>query len=214
MRIIRFASTLALLLTAFATASAQSAASGTYQFTFGDKNLKYVDFNSQSLPEGGATGKLYLNDGATIVYRDVDGDGSPQEKYAGFYINVEIDDMSVVGKNQAVMSGVVRDSSIQYLLGLRVLFTVEDNGDNTRVPDRLTWGVYKEIKRDWIPSDAEWERDPGVGLRWWATDAEVKDDRGYAMPRNDSTGTIQSFPFSAYNFVDTDDGVGDIIVRP
>ncbi len=214
MRIIRFASTLALLLAAFATASAQSAASGTYQFTLGDKNLKYVDFNSQSLPEGGATGKLYLNDEATIVYRDVDGDGSPQEKYAGFYINVEFDDMSVVGKNQAVMSGVVRGSSIQYLLGLRVLLTVEDNGDNTRVPDRLTWGVYKEIKRDWIPSDAEWERDPGVGLRWWATDVERRGDVGYQMPRNDSTGTIQSFPFSAYNFVDTDDGVGDIIVRP
>jgi hypothetical protein len=95
-----------------------------------------------------------------------------------------------------------------------VLFTVEDNGDSQREPDRLTWGLYKEIKRDWIPSDAELEKDEGVGLRWWATDAEVKDDVGYAMPRNETTGSILSYPFAAYLFVDPDDGFGDIIVRP
>lgn len=213
MRIIRFASTLTLLLTAFATAGAQSTASGSYQFTLGDKNLKYVEFDCQSLPEGGATGRLFLSDDATIVYRDVDGDGSPEEKYPGFNITVEFDEMSVV-KNQAVMGGLVRASSIHYLVGQRVLFTVEDNAENTREPDKLTWGVYKPIKRDWIPSDAEWKEDPGAGLRWWATDAERRDDVGYQMPREEPTGTIQAFTLSAYLFVDADYGVGDIIVKP
>jgi hypothetical protein len=211
MRIIRFASTLALLLTACAAASAQ-AAKGTYDFTFGDKLVKHVEFDCQALAEGGATGTMLLSDDATIVYRDVDGDGSPQEKYAGFSMYVALDDMSVV-ENQAVMSGVVRDATIPYLIGQRVLLTVEDNGDNTRVPDKITWGIYKETKRDWIPSDAEWKEDPGVGLRWWATDAERRDDRGYEMPRDERV-SIQSFPFSAYLFVDTNDGIGDIIVRP
>lgn len=211
MRIIRFASTLVLLLTACVAARAQTA-KGTYDFTLGDKLVKHVEFDCQALPNGGASGTMHLSDEATVVYRDVDGDGSPQEKYAGFNMYVAFDGMTVT-KNQAVMSGVVRDATIPYLIGQRVLFTVEDNGDNQREPDKLTWGLYREIKKDWTPSDAELEKDPGVGLRWWATDAEVKDDVGYAMPRDEKI-SLQSFPFAAYLFVDADNWAGDIIVRP
>ena len=211
MRIIRFASTLVLLLTACVAASAQGA-KGNYQFTMGDKLVKTVDFECQALKEGGATGALRLTDEATVFYQDVDGDGSPQEKYVGFSMVVAFDDMSIV-KNQAVMEGVVRDCNIPYLIGQRVLLTVEDNGDNQREPDRLTWGLYKPIDRNWTPSDAEWKEDPGVGLRWWATDAERRDDVGYAMPRDEKV-TLKSFPFASYLFVDTDNGVGDIIVNP
>ena len=211
MRIIRFASTLALLLTACVAAHAQDAR-GTYQFTLGDKYVKYVEFGCTALQGGGATGSLFLSDEATVVYLDVDGDGSPEEKYPGFSMVVAFDDMSVV-KNQATMEGVVRDSTIPYLVGQRVLFTVEDNADNPREPDKLTWGLYKPIDRNWTPSDAEWKEDPGVGLRWWATDAERRDDVGYEMPREDKV-SIKSFPFAAYLFVDTEDGSGDIVVRP
>jgi len=207
----RIVSTVLLLLAAFVAASAQSA-SGTYQFTFGDKNLKYVKFDAKGQEGGGASGDMFLSDEATIVYRDVDGDGSPEEKYAGAQITVAFDDMSV-DKNQAVMEGVVRDSNIPYLIGVRVLLTVEDNVDNPREQDKLTWGVYKPIDRNWVPSDAELEKDPGVGMRWWATDAERKDDVGYEMPKEDKV-TLKSFPFASYLFVDTDDAVGDIIVRP
>jgi hypothetical protein len=213
MRVFRFTTALALLLTAFVAASAQSTAKGTYDFTLGDKNLKHISFDCQQLSGGGATGSLLMTDEATIVYQDVDGDGSPSEKYAGFSMSVSFDDMTLADKNQAIMSGVVRDSNIPYLIGLRVLFTVEDNGDGTRIPDRLTWGAYKEIKRDWTPSDAEWKEDPGVGLTWQATDAERRGDVGYKMPRDESI-TVQSFPFAAYDFVVTDDGTGDIVVTP
>ena len=211
MRIIRFASTLVLLLTVCVAARAQ-AAQGVYQFTLGDKLVKYVEFDCQALKGEGASGKLFMSDEATVVYRDVDGDGSPQEKYAGFSMTVSFDEMSVV-KNQAVMGGVVRDSTIPFLIGQRVLFTVEDNAEDPRVPDKLTWGFYKPIKQDWIPSDAEWKEDPGVGLRWWATDAERRDDVGYEMPRDETIG-LKSFPFAAYLFVDTDNGMGDIVVTP
>ena len=211
MRIIRFASSLALLLTVCATAYAQDAR-GTYQFTLGDKKLKYVEFECQALQGDGASGRLFLSDEATIVYHDVDGDGSPEEKYAGYSMTVSFDEMSVI-KNQAVMGGIVRDATIPFLIGQRVLFTVEDNGQDPREPDKLTWGLYKPFKRDWTPSDAEWKDDPGVGLRWWATDAERRDDVGYQMPR-DETVSMKSFPFAAYLFIDTDDGTGDIVVRP
>jgi hypothetical protein len=216
MRIVRFTLTAALLLCGLAatalTTRAQTA-SGTYQFTLVDGYKKYVEFDAHKLADGSTSGSMYFTDDATIVYQDVDGVGDPQEKYAGVYIKADLDGL-VVNGNQAVMSGTVRDSSITYLVGLRVLLTVEDNGDNTRVPDKLTWGAYKFIKKDWVPSDAEWDKDPGVGLRWWATDYDYRGDKGYQMPLPDVPADTQSFPVVSYSFVDTSDGVGDISVKP
>jgi hypothetical protein len=216
MRIVRFALLSAMLLSGIATMTARAqtsgSASGNYQFTFDDRYVKSVEFSAQNLSDGSTSGSMLLSDEATIVYEDVDGDGSPQEKYAGFYIKAEFDGLVVDG-NRAVMSGTVRDTSIPYLLGLRVLLTVEDNGDNTRVPDRVTWGAYKPINRDWKPSDAELKDDPGVGLTWWATDAEIRGDKGYQMPRSEAFDT-STFPVASYDFVVTSDGVGDITVKP
>jgi hypothetical protein len=141
----------------------------------------------------------------------VDGTGVQEETYPGFYLKAEFDGL-VVDKNQAVMSGTVRDSSVREFIGQRVLLTVEDNGDNTRVPDKLTWGIYNQVVRNWTPSDAEWKEDPGVGLRWIATDAEIKDDRGYEMPRSEAIDA-NSFPVSSYAFVDVQSGAGDIRVQ-
>jgi hypothetical protein len=213
MRIVRFTLLSALLVAASALTARAEASSGTYQFTIDDKTVKYVEYDAQRLADGSVSGSMFLSDEATIVYQDVDGVGDPREKYAGVYIKADLDDI-VVEENQAVMSGTVRDSSIPYLVGLRVLLTVEDNGDNTRVPDKLTWGVYKFIRKDWKPSDAEWKDDPGVGLTWWATDAERKDDRGYQMPRPDVPADTKSFPVAGYSFLDVSDGVGDITVKP
>jgi len=216
MRIARFTILSALFLSGIAatalTARAESA-SGTYQFTVDDKAVKYVEFDAQRFADGSVSGSMFLSDEATVVYQDVDGVGDPSEKYAGVYIKADLDGI-VVEENQAVMSGTVRDSSIPYLVGLRVLLTVEDNGDNTRVPDKLTWGVYKFIRKDWKPSDAEWKDDPGVGLTWWATDLERRDDKGYQMPRPDVPADTKSFPVAGYSFVDVADAVGDITVKP
>jgi hypothetical protein len=213
MKIRAFLSILALsllTLAASSTAGAQTA-SGTYQFSLEDGYTKYLEFDAKTLADGSTSGQLTFTDEAKLTSQDVDGTGEPEETIPGFYIKADLDGL-VVDKNDAVMSGTVRDSSIKDLIGRRVLLTVEDNGDNTGVPDKLTWGVYKPVVRDWTPSDAELKEDPGVGLKWWATDAEVKDDRGYAMPRSEAIDT-QSFPVSSYGFVDVEKGAGDIIVR-
>ncbi|HEX7956250.1 MAG TPA: hypothetical protein VF508_04860, partial [Pyrinomonadaceae bacterium] len=115
---------------------------------------------------------------------------------------------------EAVMSGTIRDSSVIELVGLRVLLTVKDNGDNTKIPDQITWGVYKFEPRTWTPSDAEWKEDPGVGLRWWATDAERKGDVGYAMPRDEKPADTQTYPLSSYIYADATRTSGDIVVTP
>ena len=214
-----FASLFALFLLGFTSAPSAKAqtgeqyAKGAYQFSFEDGYTKYVEFEAQGRGDGSATGFMTLSDEAPIASQDVDGSGEgSNEEYKGVYIKAEFDSM-VVNKNQAVMSGIIQDSSIRNYIGQRVLLTVKDNGDNSRVPDQITWGVYQQIKRDWTPSDAEAEKDDGVGLRWWATDAERKDDVGYAMPRDTTTTNAQSFPVASYAFVEIVRGAGDIIVR-
>jgi len=209
-----FISALTLLLLSLAASQSVSAhaSSVTYNFTLDDGYTKYVEFDAKKQVNGSTSGTMFYSDEATVVFRDVDGAGDPVVKYPGFSITAQFDDM-VVNKNQAVMSGTVVDSSIREFIGQRVLLTVEDNGTDGRVPDQLTWGIYKPVERKWVASDAELKDDPGVGLRWWATDAEVKDDRGIQMPRDETIGA-QSFPVASYSFAEVRTGAGDIIVQP
>ena len=214
MRTLRFPSVLALALLIFASAQTAraSAAAGSYQFTLtGDKYLKYVEFDATGNDDGSATGYISMTDEAIITIQDVDGTGE-KGRLAGYTFKADVDGLVVV-ENKAVLSAVIRTASDQSFIGQRVVFTFVDNGDNTKVPDGLTWGVYKQIQRDWVPSDAEWKEDPGVGLRWWATDAEVRGDVGYEMPR-DETLHGQTFPATTYDFVDADNTAGDIRVSP
>ncbi|HEX8708789.1 MAG TPA: hypothetical protein VF723_11145 [Pyrinomonadaceae bacterium] len=217
MKIKVFAPALALFLFSFTapqSAVAQSS-SGSYQFTIDDKYTKTLDFAARTVSGNSATGDMTFTDEAPVSYQDVDGTGDPslKETYAGYYIKVAFDEMVTANKNQAVMSGTIQDSSIRSFIGQRVLLTVEDNGDNTRIPDQMTWGIYNVVKRTWTPSDAELKDDPGVGLRWLATDAERKDDVGVVYPRSEEI-TSQSFPVAAYGFVDVLRAAGDISVIP
>ena len=88
-----------------------------------------------------------------------------------------------------------------------------DEGINASSLDKLTWGVYRSSARSWIPSDAEWQNDPGVGLTWLATDSERTDDAGISSHPSTTIG-CQSFPISSYALVDVQHGFGNIQVRP
>lgn len=214
--------TLALLIFATAQTTRAAAAAGSYQFTMtGDKYLKYVEFSAEGDGSGKAVGSIYFTDEAIITILDVDGTGE-KGRFAGYNIKADVDGLivterevvinkEVVLEKRAVLSATIRDSSVLEFIGQRVLLTVADYGDNLRVPDRVTWGVYKPIDRRWVPSDAEWKEDPGVGLRWWATDFEQRGDVGYAMPRDESIGTM-TYPATTYDFVDADNTAGDIRV--
>ena len=213
MRTLRFTSLLALVLMTFAAAQTTraAAAAGSYQFTLtDDKYLKYVEFDATGKDDGSATGYISMTDEAVINIQDVDGTGE-KGRLVGYNFKADVDGL-VVTENRAVLSGVIRTSSNDAFIGQRVLLTILD-GEKTREPDGLTWGVYKPINRTWVPSDAEWKEDPGVGLRWWATDAEVRGDIGYQMPRDESVGA-KTFPVAAYGFVDADNTAGDIRVSP
>jgi hypothetical protein len=212
MKIRNFFTMSALLLLSLAAprlTSAQSA-SGTYKFVVEGEYTKYVEFDARAQAGGSAIGTMFFSDEAEIITQDVDGSGVQQQSYRNVTISVDVDGLTVNG-NQAVVSGTIRDSTVRDYIGRRVLLTVEDNGDNTRVPDKVTWGVYDPVKRDWTPSDAELREDPGVGLTWTATDAEVREDQGIKMPRDESI-TTDSFPVSSYAFADVTVSSGDIQV--
>jgi hypothetical protein len=112
-----------------------------------------------------------------------------------------------------VMSGVVTGSNLGDYIGQRVLLVVEDVDEGgERTQDTLTWGLYKPVEQNWIPTDAELENDEGARLTWWATDAEREDDKG--IPSHPSREiTAQGFPLSAYSF-ELKTVEGDIQVRP
>ena len=213
MRTLRFTSLLTLTLMIFAAAQTTRAAtaSGSYQFTLaGEKELKYVEFSAEGDGSGKASGSIYFSDEAIITLLDVDGTGENEGRIPGYTIKADVDGL-IVTENQAIVSATIRDSSVQEFIGQRVLLTVQDNGQDPRRPDMVTWGLYKPINRDWIPSDAEWKEDPGVGLRWWATDLEQKGDVGYQMPRDETLGA-HTFPLASYIYADVDNAAGDIRV--
>jgi hypothetical protein len=213
MKIKAFASGLALFLlslTITQQAAAQSA-SGSYQFSLEDGYTKFVEFDAKTQADGSATGQLTLTDEAKITVQDVDGTGKYEDTYPGFYLKADFDGL-VVDKNQAVMSGTVRDSSVREFIGLRVLLTVEDNGTDIKNPDKLSWGLYAPTAGGWATADAEIKDDPGAGSRWVTRDAERKDDAEVVMPQGYSINT-RTFPISSYTFADPQRVAGDILVR-
>jgi hypothetical protein len=186
-------------------------ANGDFQFTLNDGSVRYIQFDVRTNKNDQTKGQMTFNDpGANVSDDEGSATGSPQ----GLFVTAEFDCLQIRGK-AAVMSGVITQSNVVNAIGERVLLVVEDNGEGINAPslDKLTWGVYRSSARSWIPSDGEWQNDPGVGLTWLATDSERTDDAG--IPSHPST-TIgcQSFPISSYALVDVQHGFGNIQVQP
>lgn len=217
MKSIGVASVGALFLLSLITPQSANAqtASGSYQFILEDGVTRSVEFDARTDERGIATGRMTFIDQSKISdVDDVDdprsGDAPPE-----FYINAKLDGLTVE-KNRAVISGTIVDSTHRSYIGKWVQLVVEDNGENLRAPDRLTWGFCKSQARGWVPTDADRKDDDGAYLRWWATDADRDDDVG--APSIDLLSNEERscpiHPLSLYSFVDVLKWEGDIIVQP
>jgi len=222
MKNVGLGSALTLLLLSLVTPPATHAqtpgqsASGIFKFLLDDELFKSVDFNVTTDDKGFASGSLTLTDEAAIP--DFDDPENPREgdPPKGFAIKAQIDSLTI-DKNRALMNGVVLDSTHTNYIGRFVQLVVEDNRDNRELPDRLTWSFCKRAEGGWIPSDAEWDgKDDGAFLKWWATDAERKDDVGIPsknlIPGEDKGCPIYSLAVYPYAAVLKWDG--DIVVQP
>jgi hypothetical protein len=227
MKSIVFASLFALSLLGFTaqrSATAQSAG-GSLKFVLEDDLTKTLEFNATADGEGGASGEMKFSGPVEIPDQDVDGTGD--KYFSGAIEDLQLQakfDGLVVEGNRAVMSGTITGSTVGDYIGQRVVLAVADDlvvveprgedgeGGEEKKLDTLTWGIYKPIERNWVPSDAELEFDDGAKLTWWATDAEREDDKG--IPSHPSTDiTAKSFTPSSFAF-EFKYAEGDIVVRP
>ena len=219
MKTIAYVAILALFLITLATpwstraGASLPSASGTYRFVLEDELTKQVEFAATSDERGGATGRLTYTDEARISEEDPDGEGRPQES-GPFSITADLDSLTVEG-NRALIGGTVRDSSHKSFIGQWVQLVVEDNGDGSEVPDKLTWRLCQPQPGGWVPQDSEDPRDEGAYMNWWATDSERDDDRGI-QSANIIPGSSRGCPtyaLSTYRFPNIR-GEGNIQVQP
>lgn len=189
-------------------------ASGSFNFTAGGYPLS-IDFNARTKPNGTTDGEIVLTGSASLPDQDVDVEGvGSGDTIVTVALNISVDCLKVSG-NSAAMSGEITDSNIPAYIGHRALLAVVDNGEGSKAPalDQFMWGLYGTPELTWVPSDAELEFDPGVGLTWIVTDYEREDDIG--VPSNqDSTVDCNHFSFASYSFQDLPHGSGNIQVRP
>ncbi|HKO60442.1 MAG TPA: hypothetical protein VJV03_04725, partial [Pyrinomonadaceae bacterium] len=162
------------------------------------------------------TGQMTFTDEAGVSEQDPDCvHEEGKEPPAAFYMTAVLDSLTI-DRNRAVMSGTIADSSNRSYIGKWVQLVVEDNGDGTQEPDKLTWCFCQPEESGWVPADAELEEDRGAFMQWWATDAEREDDKGVQstniIPGNRTSCTV--FPLSAYPFADVRSGEGQIQVQP
>jgi hypothetical protein len=209
------------LVTGYATmaAGAQMAgpsASGTYRFVLDDDLSKSVEFTATSDERGVTTGQMTFRDEAGVSEQDPDGVADEKgESPSPFYMMAILDSLTIE-RNRAVMSGTVADSSVHSYVGKWVQLVVEDNGNGTEEPDKLTWCFCQPEEGGWVPADAEVPDDRGAWSQWWATDAEREDDKGVQslnlIPGNKTSCKV--FPLSLYPFADIRTGEGQIQVQP
>jgi hypothetical protein len=216
------AAVLALSLLSFSSppqsdAQEGQSAEGRFWFTTEDRVTRYFEFSAIGDGEGGGKGVMTFNDTSKVPDDDSGGDPPPRppDSPSEFYAKAEFDGL-IVEKNRAIMSGVVVESSHKSYVGRWIQLVVEDNAENIRLPDRLTWRFCRPEPGGWVPSDYERPGDNGAYLSWWATDFERRDDVG--IPSQNlipgSTKGCRSYALSAYDFVNPYKWEGDIVVRP
>lgn len=121
------------------------------------------EFEAAAREDGTVTGRITIKDLRVIPDQDVDGmgesglDGPP----AGVELSAEVDSLKVQGR-RAVLSGMVTSTNERRYAGLRLILTVEDNGEGgkTDPPDKITWGVYRAMVERHVAD----EENPDAGL--------------------------------------------------
>ena len=159
-----------------------------------------VEFNAETTTDGRTIGEA--------VYQD-----NSQANTQPLYLRAELDCL-VVKANKAVMSGSISESNAENYLGRRFLLVVQDNGatENPLKHDKLTWGVYRVVSKNWVLTDAE-RPDENGPVSWMVADAERSEDPGSFPDNNPSVG-CQTFPISSFSFLDDTDSRGNARVKP
>lgn len=185
---------------------------GHYQISISDQPTRIIDFNARLERDGSTAGEMTFQDSPGSSGSTATDELTSKDATQPFILKANFDCLTVNG-NSAVMSGNVTQASSERYLGRRVLLVVQDNGHGVEPAkrDKLTWGLYRTPADNPLTTDVERPDEPG-GATWVATDAERADDIGMLLQKNTEIG-CHSFPLSAFSFVDSRQGRGNIQVR-
>lgn len=191
----------------FAASDDASSITGGGTFIVGDNLKGHFSFNAITHRDGSVTGHLTLRDPEVVPDQDVDRNGEQDSEALsdGVELTVDLDSVAVHGK-RAALSGVITNATKQRYLGLRMIVTVEDNGEGDNAePDKITWGLYQRVTPRLV-ADAE-NPDAGefpVGMQILATDAERPEEGSFLVGESDLNS--HSFPLSSYSLNNIDGG--------
>ena len=167
-----------------------------------------IEFNAQMTVDGKTVGEVVFQDtSATDQSRDNNDNEKP------LYVRAECDCL-IVRANKAVISGSIVQSTLDSYIGRRVLVVVQDNGGsvNPLKHDKVTYGLYRLVNRNWVIADAE-RPDESSPVSLIATDAERPDDIGVLADHQQDIG-CSTFPLSSFSFIDASSSHGTVKVRP
>ena len=191
-----------------ATESVECSAEGSFEITSEDTPTRRIQFNARMAASGAISGEITIQDDAAVADATTEAEASPP-----FFIKAEINCLTIKG-NRALLSGNVTDASIErYIGGQIVLLAVDEDGDMSQKPDRLTWRFHKPRPKDWLATDSELGDDQINPVGWMARDSERDDDEGKVISVNNDTVRCESQLLSSSSFSDENHARGNVKVR-
>ena len=190
----------------------KASAKGHFRISIPDDTAKIIDFNAQLTADDSTSGEMIFREVETVVQAPSDDAAEPQTNKP-LFIRAAFDCLVVDG-NRAVMSGGVTEASAERYIGRRIVLAVEDNG-NGEIPgkrDRVTWGVYRNMRDSLSPIDIDRPDEPAGPMSWIAKDSDRDDDPGILSNTRQEIG-CRTFPVSSFTFICTTQGKGEARVR-
>lgn len=189
-----------------------AAANGSFQISLENGQSRYIQFDARLATDGNTTGEIAFRDARTVVSNAITTpDVELSESQPAFYAKATCDCLLVNGV-EAVLGGVVTESSRKNFIGRRVLLAVQDGDSLTpQLRDKLTFGFYRTTFKSWVASDGERPEEQVFTPAWVATDAERDDDIGTLSYKSEEI-TCNSFPLSSHSFIGAKQGKGKIQV--
>src|SRR5437899_5885209 len=132
----------------FAASDEAASVTGGGTFSVGSDKMGHFNFNAVTHRDGSVTGHLSLRDPEEAPNQDVDGTGELglEGLSDGVDLTADVDSINVSG-TRAALSGVIMSATVPRYVGLRIIITVEDDGEAATALDKITWGFYQRINR-------------------------------------------------------------------
>lgn len=193
-----------------ATESVECSTEGSFEITSEGTPTRRIEFNARIASNGTITGQVTLRDVAVATNTNSEGD-SPEP----FYLTAQVDCL-VIKENKALLTGTVTEASSERYMGGRLLLVAVHTGDagNSPSADRLTWGFYRSLTRDWLAKDSERDDDHVDPIAWIASDSERIEDELKVMSEKNAAVGCDSFPLSVFSVTEENHARGEVKVRP